>query len=306
MEADLYDKVNEALQQKSRRVILPVNNLSGVDKIVWSVWDYIMGPELKFVWEIVASNTISCANSDDENRSSISVADSSFDEISSVDENKSPFAPDPQLEPGKQNFLLSTDVASASGDFMESSQSTLAESESDLVSPFSGLKLNPQSESEYKSNLEIFEPSPASVPLSQRLSFGLIDDEEKIRNDSQAPNPDTILADDRSDRSQCTDDAGANSDNNYVAVHTLSSEIYRSHFGDNLDFKLICVPERHLTVAAYVFAARHKNAKARHSISLLMNDKRLKWFLKIKNFCRSYFDDLVPRLKAAALIVSNK
>lgn len=95
------------------------------------------------------------------------------------------------------------------------------------------------------------------------------------------------------------------SDEQYVAVHTLSSEVYRTHYSDDVEFKLINVPERRMTTAAYVFAAKHRDqAKAVHSLAFVMKDRRLPWFLSVKPFCTLYMDDWIPKLKAAFFVVS--
>jgi hypothetical protein len=55
MEADAYERISSALTNRNRRTNLPINSPCGIEKIVWSVWDYIVGPELRFVWDIVPS-----------------------------------------------------------------------------------------------------------------------------------------------------------------------------------------------------------------------------------------------------------
>ncbi|TMS35333.1 hypothetical protein L596_002759 [Steinernema carpocapsae] len=53
MEADLFQTVYDALQHSgSRKISMTVENLSPISKIIWSSFDYMTGPELKFVWEI--------------------------------------------------------------------------------------------------------------------------------------------------------------------------------------------------------------------------------------------------------------
>ncbi len=53
MEADAYERVTAALSDRTKTVKLPVPYPPGIDKIVWSVWDYILGPDLKFTWDVV-------------------------------------------------------------------------------------------------------------------------------------------------------------------------------------------------------------------------------------------------------------
>ncbi|KAK0395615.1 hypothetical protein QR680_001360 [Steinernema hermaphroditum] len=53
MEADLFQTVYDALQHSgSRKISMTVDNLSPITKIIWSSFDYMTGPELKFVWEV--------------------------------------------------------------------------------------------------------------------------------------------------------------------------------------------------------------------------------------------------------------
>uniref|UniRef100_A0A1I7YQV7 UDENN domain-containing protein n=1 Tax=Steinernema glaseri TaxID=37863 RepID=A0A1I7YQV7_9BILA len=53
MEADLFQTVYDALQHSgSRKISMAVENLSPITKIIWSSFDYMTGPELKFVWEV--------------------------------------------------------------------------------------------------------------------------------------------------------------------------------------------------------------------------------------------------------------
>uniref|UniRef100_A0A914H5M9 Uncharacterized protein n=1 Tax=Globodera rostochiensis TaxID=31243 RepID=A0A914H5M9_GLORO len=51
MEADLFQDIFSALEQHNKRIRLPLNNACPIQKIVWSSFDYLRGPELEFVWE---------------------------------------------------------------------------------------------------------------------------------------------------------------------------------------------------------------------------------------------------------------
>ncbi|KAL3076013.1 hypothetical protein niasHT_032610 [Heterodera trifolii] len=51
MEADLFQDILSALQQQKKRIRLPLANPCPIQKIVWSSFDYLRGPELEFVWE---------------------------------------------------------------------------------------------------------------------------------------------------------------------------------------------------------------------------------------------------------------
>lgn len=55
MEADAYERISTALTSRLRRTNLPIRSKCGIDRVVWSVWDYIVGPELRFVWDVVPS-----------------------------------------------------------------------------------------------------------------------------------------------------------------------------------------------------------------------------------------------------------
>ncbi|CAK5075089.1 unnamed protein product [Meloidogyne enterolobii] len=51
MEAELFQEITDALREKSNHIFLPVENVCPIQKIVWSSFDYMAGPELKFCWE---------------------------------------------------------------------------------------------------------------------------------------------------------------------------------------------------------------------------------------------------------------
>ncbi|CAI5440744.1 unnamed protein product [Caenorhabditis angaria] len=69
MEADEYFSTFDALQnqQKKEQAVrkqlpLKTNENCGISKIVWSQFDFMTGPELKFVWEVTPSTSISPVN----------------------------------------------------------------------------------------------------------------------------------------------------------------------------------------------------------------------------------------------------
>ncbi|KAK6026738.1 hypothetical protein OSTOST_07278 [Ostertagia ostertagi] len=65
MEAELYFSAYDALHQgKSavRRLELRLQNVSSIGKIVWSSFDFMCGPEMKFVWEVTSSSSVSPVN----------------------------------------------------------------------------------------------------------------------------------------------------------------------------------------------------------------------------------------------------
>lgn len=78
MEADAYERISSALTSRLRRTNLPIRSSCGIDRIVWSVWDYIVGPELRFVWDIVPSEldhlTAPLADTDSDASSTNSIA----------------------------------------------------------------------------------------------------------------------------------------------------------------------------------------------------------------------------------------
>uniref|UniRef100_A0A915D5H3 Uncharacterized protein n=1 Tax=Ditylenchus dipsaci TaxID=166011 RepID=A0A915D5H3_9BILA len=51
MEADLFEHIYNSLEQHKKRIKLPLRNACPISKIIWSSFDYMAGPELKFVWE---------------------------------------------------------------------------------------------------------------------------------------------------------------------------------------------------------------------------------------------------------------
>lgn len=86
MEADAYERINSALTSRLRRTNLPIRSSCGIDRIVWSVWDYIVGPELRFVWDVVPSEldqlTAPLADTSSDSGESTNTANSSVDQRS--------------------------------------------------------------------------------------------------------------------------------------------------------------------------------------------------------------------------------
>lgn len=87
MEADAYERISTALTSRLRRTNLPIRSSCGIDRIVWSVWDYIVGPELRFVWDVVPAEldqlTAPLADTDSDAASTNSAA--TLDRSVSVD-----------------------------------------------------------------------------------------------------------------------------------------------------------------------------------------------------------------------------
>ncbi|CAD6192493.1 unnamed protein product [Caenorhabditis auriculariae] len=77
MEADEYFTTYDALHDKKestvrRQLSLPINECCGIMKIIWSQFDFMTGPEMKFLWEVTPSTNLSPANMSGED---CSVAD---------------------------------------------------------------------------------------------------------------------------------------------------------------------------------------------------------------------------------------
>ncbi|KAI6242938.1 hypothetical protein M3Y99_00203400 [Aphelenchoides fujianensis] len=51
MDASVFQDVFDALSSNKRKLVIPIANGSPVNKIIWSSFDYMVGPEAKFVWE---------------------------------------------------------------------------------------------------------------------------------------------------------------------------------------------------------------------------------------------------------------
>ncbi|ETN82044.1 hypothetical protein NECAME_08197 [Necator americanus] len=65
MEAEDYFSAYDALHVGSspvRRLEVRLRNVSSISKVVWSSFDFMCGPELKFVWEISPSSSVSPVN----------------------------------------------------------------------------------------------------------------------------------------------------------------------------------------------------------------------------------------------------
>ncbi|GMR36938.1 hypothetical protein PMAYCL1PPCAC_07133, partial [Pristionchus mayeri] len=58
MEADEYFQAYDALEQDKHksRIALRIRDTCGITQIIWSTFDYMSGPELRFVWEVTPSN----------------------------------------------------------------------------------------------------------------------------------------------------------------------------------------------------------------------------------------------------------
>ncbi|KAJ1366946.1 hypothetical protein KIN20_027754 [Parelaphostrongylus tenuis] len=65
MEAEEYFSTYDALHKDDstvRRLEIRLRNVSSIGKVVWSSFDFMCGPELKFVWEVTPSNSVSPLN----------------------------------------------------------------------------------------------------------------------------------------------------------------------------------------------------------------------------------------------------
>ncbi|VDM61092.1 unnamed protein product [Angiostrongylus costaricensis] len=65
MEAEEYFSTYDALHKGEsavRRLEIRLRNVSNIAKVVWSSFDFMCGPELKFVWEVIPSNSVSPLN----------------------------------------------------------------------------------------------------------------------------------------------------------------------------------------------------------------------------------------------------
>uniref|UniRef100_A0A914WKG1 Folliculin n=1 Tax=Plectus sambesii TaxID=2011161 RepID=A0A914WKG1_9BILA len=110
-------------------------------------------------------------------------------------------------------------------------------------------------------------------------------------------------------RSVSTDETPvANTDEQYAAMHVLSGEICRSHLPDGaVEHKLIILNERQLLIGSYAFAAKPANGhRSVHSVSLLMHDNKLKWYMERLSLLQQIFADIAARLKAAILIENEE
>lgn len=61
----MYFSAYDALHQGNsshRRLELRLPNVSSIGKVVWSCFDFMCGPELKFVWEVTSSSSVSPVN----------------------------------------------------------------------------------------------------------------------------------------------------------------------------------------------------------------------------------------------------
>ncbi|KAK5981833.1 hypothetical protein GCK32_005630 [Trichostrongylus colubriformis] len=84
MEAELYFSAYDALHQGNsavRRLELRLQNVSNIGKIVWSSFDFMCGPEMKFVWEVTSSSSVSPVN--------LSGEDGSVNDAESLDSSMS-------------------------------------------------------------------------------------------------------------------------------------------------------------------------------------------------------------------------
>ncbi|GMS84616.1 hypothetical protein PENTCL1PPCAC_6791, partial [Pristionchus entomophagus] len=56
MEADQFFQVIESLDKHKSRIALRIRDTCGITQIIWSTFDYMSGPELRFVWDVTPSN----------------------------------------------------------------------------------------------------------------------------------------------------------------------------------------------------------------------------------------------------------
>ncbi|KRY61344.1 Protein C9orf72 [Trichinella britovi] len=260
MEADIYELISNALNEQSCHVSVPLQNSCGIDRIVWSVWSYIMGPELKFVWEFVSSEADLLPHTSEDNHS-----EEQMDNNIKTDENqekssdgdvgnyREPSVDDVQANPGQKP--KEDDSACETSAAEESMQSA------DKFSSACCLDI---------ANIRLDKQVPDSAEHHQDVPFFDMDDDR------------------------------------YVAMHTLSSEIYSTHIIESVELKILRLAERKMGVASYIFAARYHDQRAVHSIALVMNENRLGWFFKIQPLFQLFFNDFVVKLKASILMESRE
>ncbi|KFD56243.1 hypothetical protein M514_03021 [Trichuris suis] len=227
MEAEVFEIVNLALRNKVKLAKLPVRYFSGIERIVWSVWNYIVGPELKFVWEVVAGD----------------------------------------LETYRTCAPASNECSAETSECVES-ENVLEATSARLNSASASLALGEVEHSLLSTN---------ECPLE----IGLDVAEGNVRQEQSYNGED---------------------DDKYIAMHTLCSEIYNPRNSSDV----LRLPDRRFAVGAYIFMAKHQDRQAIHSIALLLNEKRVDWFLKLQPFLQPFFEDFVTKLRIAILIEKSE
>ncbi|KRY01925.1 Protein C9orf72 [Trichinella pseudospiralis] len=256
MEADIYELISNALNKHSCHVSVPLKNSCGIDRIVWSVWSYIMGPELKFVWEFVSNESELLLHTSEDN-------------------------PEEQMHSVKSDENQKKSSDGNVGNYRERSVDDVQENsghkpkQDDSARETSAAEESMQSADKSACCLDI-----ANIQLDKQVA------------DSAEHHQDVPFFDMDDDR--------------YVAMHTLSSEIYSTHIIENVELKILRLAERKMGVASYIFAARHHDQRAVHSIALVMNENRLGWFFKIQSLFQLFFNDFVVKLKASILMESRE
>ncbi|CDW55330.1 C9orf72-like domain containing protein [Trichuris trichiura] len=223
MEAEVFEIVDVALRNKVKLAKLPVRYFSGIERVVWSVWNYIVGPELKFVWEVVAGD----------------------------------------LETYRTCPPAANECSAESSDCVES-ENVLEATSARLSSASTSLALG-----EVEHNFRSANECP--------LEIGLDVAEGNIRQEQLYNGED---------------------DDRYIAMHTLCSEIYNPRNSSDV----LRLPDRRFAVGAYIFMAKHQDRQAIHSIALVLNEKRVDWFLKLQPFLQPFFEDFVTKLRIAILV----
>lgn len=209
MEAAIFDAVQSALLEKGPkrlRLNLSSSGVSRVNKVIWSVWDYIIGPDINFVWEIQSSSkspTPLRSASPTSNSSNLTGVAKVADDCQRADESV---------------IQAEIHVCSQCGQTKCECPTTSITQETFPVRP---------------DNLQLLEDVKELSFTSSEITTGM---DEILPNscDSAEPKCQVVMGnepEDRSDR-ELTDES-------YVALHSLSSEICRLRVETTaVDFKV--------------------------------------------------------------------
>uniref|UniRef100_A0A158P9F7 Folliculin n=1 Tax=Angiostrongylus cantonensis TaxID=6313 RepID=A0A158P9F7_ANGCA len=247
-----------------RRLEIRLRNVSNIAKVVWSSFDFMCGPELKFVWEVIPSNSVSplnlssgegSINGEGSLVSSMSTQSAQYEDID---------------DPLQVNitYVLSTRAFTPFMAFTAHRSCSLALTTScvdsgiggtiSTHSELSGFCLSPLAESLPDAPTTSFQPFK-DPNLQVGFFFSCRFHLPFVRCSAQLPsNP--------------------------------------------LMHKMTVVPSRNLLVGSFIFSMSQPDGiRTLYAISFLMNNCKLEWYMERQTFVESVVLDIIPKLKALFL-----
>ncbi|VDO95759.1 unnamed protein product [Soboliphyme baturini] len=249
-----------SLKKNANLVQLQCDKICGINRLIWSSWSDVLGPELRYVWEVVPSD----------------------------------WPPSYPLNEfgGCGGAVVKPEQSDASFPLPPNENNNSKDNELDVF-PLQLLQPDaPTPEDVADTSSENKQSVSVDPNFARRQNLR--------RSVSQSNNESQISEDRHSLKSNSSSSFTAfdTQDDQYIAYHVLSSEIFRHSLSDSMELKVLRLPDRSLVTGAYMFSVKSGNKGCIHSIALVMSETRLDWFLKLQPLFRLFFSDMVARLKA--------